>query len=619
MKRARGSLTAFATLTALAAAAIAAAALHAQGAGEGPSAPRVVRLDAIAADAGGRLITDLTPADFEVIERGESRPIESVRFVRATGAAAGGAAAEPITSVEQEQAAARTDGTRLFALFLDEYHVSPGAPAARARALLTDFIEHQLGPADLALVVKPLDSLPNLRMTRDRDALRAAIAGFEGRKGDYTPRTSFERDYIPPDPRRIDAVRTQIALSALSAIAAHIGPLNDGRKTILVVSEGFGTLPRRRGDLPLPSIDGVVRAANRSHASIYAIDPAATAPGATVADEDSAALLRTLATGTDGRAMLTAADVGAGLQRMVSDASGYYLIAFEPSRQAETGRYHPIDVRVRRAGVALRTRSGYWEPPPDAAAVLRRAETAPRLPATHASPLIRPWFGMTRADDGRTRVQFAWEPAPRVPGDRSRAAAPARAILSVRREDGTLVYEQPVAPRRGDDGDAADDGVARIAAFDLDPGRVAIEIRIEDEDAKVLDTDIRELTVGALDNRLSLGTVQVFRARSARELREIAAATDRAPAVTRQFTRAEVLLIRVPVYAPNGEAELTATLQSALGGQMREIPVTAGASPEIRTIELPLAGLAAGDYRLALLATAGSASTSDTLAFRVIP
>ena len=34
------------------------------------------------------------------------------------------------------------------------------------------------------LIVKPLDSLPNMRLTRDREAILKAIGAFEGRKGD---------------------------------------------------------------------------------------------------------------------------------------------------------------------------------------------------------------------------------------------------------------------------------------------------------------------------------------------------------------------------------------------------------------------------------------------------
>ena len=52
----------------------------------------------------------------------------------ADGSLSAGEQAIPIESGEVERKEAARDGTRLFALFLDEYHVSPGDPqSASAR------------------------------------------------------------------------------------------------------------------------------------------------------------------------------------------------------------------------------------------------------------------------------------------------------------------------------------------------------------------------------------------------------------------------------------------------------------------------------------------------------
>src|SRR5213078_2785546 len=109
----------------------------------------------------------------------------------------------------------------------------------RVREALTSFVDRDLRPRDLVAVLKPLDSLLTIRVTRDRDAVRHAIETFDGRKGDYEPRNAFERDFIAGAPARVDQVRAQVATSALNALAVHIGKLNDGRKSILLVSEGF--------------------------------------------------------------------------------------------------------------------------------------------------------------------------------------------------------------------------------------------------------------------------------------------------------------------------------------------------------------------------------------------
>src|SRR5688572_2986056 len=104
----------------------------------GPAAPDLgepilVRIDAVASDARGRVVDTLRAEDFEILEDGAPRPIESVRFVRAPGSDAAGDSGGRIVSRADEHAAAAQDGTRLIAIFLDEYHVAAGAGADRAR------------------------------------------------------------------------------------------------------------------------------------------------------------------------------------------------------------------------------------------------------------------------------------------------------------------------------------------------------------------------------------------------------------------------------------------------------------------------------------------------------
>ena len=238
-----------------------------------PAPARVVRVDVIASDARGRIVGTLKAADFDVVENGAPQALEDVRFVKVDGRDPADAELTPIRSEFEEQAEAARDGTRLFAILLDEYHVSAGANTDRAREAMTGFVDRDLGPRDLVALFKPLDSLLTIRVTRDHDLLRHAIETFEGRKGDYEPRNAFERDFIAGAPARIDQVRTQVVLSALNALVVHLGKLSDGRKAVVVVGEGLGRAARRRGLEGLPTADSVIRAANRYNVSIYAIDP----------------------------------------------------------------------------------------------------------------------------------------------------------------------------------------------------------------------------------------------------------------------------------------------------------------------------------------------------------
>src|SRR5204862_2678115 len=179
------------------------------------------------------------------------------------------------------------------------------------------FVDRELGPRDLLAVMKPLDSLFAIRLTRDRAAAHAAIDSFVGRKADYTPRNAYERDYIAGTPARIDSARNQVALSAINALAVHLGTLADRRKTLIVATEGVGRSERRRGQEYLPTLETISRSANRFNVALYPFDPRDTAAGETPGEKAEA--LSRLADETDGRAI--AGDAESGLRRAAADSS----------------------------------------------------------------------------------------------------------------------------------------------------------------------------------------------------------------------------------------------------------------------------------------------------------
>src|SRR5262249_48976076 len=128
---------------------------------------------------------------------------------------------------------------------------------------------------------------------------------------------------------------------------------------------------------------------------------------------------------TDGQ-VIAGPDVDAGLARAAREARGSYLLTYHAAHR-ENGAFHRVEVHTKRAGGRLHARAGLWAPSQDDVlreAILKRASEPPapvkyQLPR-RISPLIQPWFGLSRADDGKTLVTFVWEPAPRVPGDRVR-------------------------------------------------------------------------------------------------------------------------------------------------------------------------------------------------------
>jgi hypothetical protein len=229
--------------------------------------------------------------------------------------------------------------------------------------------------------------------------------------------------------------------------------------------------------------------------------------------------------------------------------------------------------------------------------------------------MIRPWFGETRGVDGKTRVTFVWEPAARVPGDRTRQLTPARLVLTARTPDGTVLFEGPVSPTGPATVDEPGVTPAR-AVFDTPPGRVRLRMSIEDVSEKQLDQDVRDVSVRDLRGAVVIGTPEILRARNAREFRALD--TDAAvPVASREFSRAERLLIHFRAYGPAGAPlPLSATLMGRAGSAMRPLVIAPAAAPGgENAIELPLAGLATGEYIIELKA----GEIKDRLTFRVTP
>ena len=82
--------------------------------------------------------------------------------------------------------AARED-VRLFAIFLDDYHIDKRPDITLPlRDALTKFV-NQLGPNDLVALMEPLTTLYDLKYTRSKDDLLSRIRTFEGRRGEAFP------------------------------------------------------------------------------------------------------------------------------------------------------------------------------------------------------------------------------------------------------------------------------------------------------------------------------------------------------------------------------------------------------------------------------------------------
>ena len=73
--------------------------------------------------------------------------------------------------------------------------------------------------------------------------------------------------------------------------------------------------------------------------------------------------LRELSDETGGFAVVNANDFSTAFDRIVRDNSSYYAMAYYPPSD-KAGKFHKIEVRVRRPDLRVRARQGYVTPKP---------------------------------------------------------------------------------------------------------------------------------------------------------------------------------------------------------------------------------------------------------------
>ncbi|MBI2222128.1 MAG: VWA domain-containing protein [Acidobacteria bacterium] len=641
-------------------------------AGQAPQQPifrrgvSYVSVDVIVTDNKGNPVLDLKPEDFEVTEEGKPQKVESFQVIR-VGQEAGGTVPSPIrTQADIEREAERAD-VRIFAFLLDDYHVRRGASLG-VRDPLVRFVQQQIAPTDLVGIMYPLTPVSDFALSRNRDGLANALKSFLGRKYEYEPRNEFEERYAYYPAETVEQIRNQVTLSALRALVTHLGGLREGRKAVILVSEGFSnTLPAQLAD-PVAAMPGygnpargrpgavpdsagpttrdffaqvdlmselreVYSAANRSNTAIYTLDPRGLSAfefdinegvGSNVDRQMANATrdtLYTLAGETDGRAIINRNDLDGGLRQIVRDSSAYYLLGYNSTESPADGKFHAIRVRVKRPGVQVRARKGYWAYSAEDAARITESGAAaaagtPAVPpeieralSSMAVPRSRPartWIGTMRADDGRTQVTFAWEPASAGPGSVG-GATPARISLTVVAPGGEPLFRGTVEERTA-------------ARFVVPPGPVQIRYNIEAADGRVIDSDSRELVAADyLRPQLQLSTPVLLRGRTARDLNALRADAAASPTASREFSRAERLVVRVQAYSPGDQPPaVTARLLNRTGKPMADLPMKAptGGARDFEA-ELPLAALAAGEYLVEIKASAAEGEAKELVAFRV--
>jgi VWFA-related protein len=568
----------------------------------------LVRVDVTVVDRQGEPVTTLTADDFTIEEDGEPQTVESFKFVAAHGQPPpGDDVSLEIRSPEHAAAEAARDEVRVFVIFWDEYHIGRFASAIHGRKALTTFVTSAFAPMDLVALMDPLLPVDALRFTRDRTEIADRIRKLEGRLGVYMPtRSAIEEAQL----QRRDAarVRAEVTISALKSTAVHLGSLKEGRKAIILVSEGTFAL----GLDEFYQFDELTEAANNNNTAIYTVDPRGLVG-------NSSDYLRMIAERTGAESFLSNNAPERALLQVVKDASGFYLLGYSSTRNPQDGKFHSIKVRVNRRGVTVRNRRGYWAPNPT-----ERERARAEAAATEAIPVdvtsalavlsaARPertvdlWVGVERGGDGVAAVTAAW--TTRGAGGGGQNGRAETVSITARGIGDDRVFEAPLAAGR--------------LSFPSPPGDLQLRTLIRDRDGNSVDEDTRSVTVPDYAKAaLAIGVPAVYRARTAMEARAISGdARETTPFAGREFVRTDRLFVRFGVYGTAAaDADVTAQLTNRSGTPLLPLPVIAmtdGAG--VYQIEWPLTSQARGDYLIAIEATSGEERARVLVPLRVVP
>ena len=407
----------------------------------------LVQFDAVVTDRQGRLVTDLSPEEFEVLVDGRPQQVTNLSFVSPEAgtvtqraAPSRDKSAPPTPPVPLRAGQVR----RTIALIVDDLGTSFESLVTVRRALKR-FVDEQMRPGDLVAVMQTGKGLGALQQfTTDKQLLYRAIERVRwnpaGRSG-TTAFAAIERDPLrdagnaagntpgrnrdeeeegPDAEQTLEQFREEIfTVGTLGALNFTIRGMKElpGRKSIVLFGDGLPVFDRSdmtRSSHLRERLRQLADLANRSSVVIYTMDARGLPHlGLTAADSvmpgrdprtiinagagraasyaDSQEGMRFLAEQTGGMFIHDTNDLGGGVQRVLDDQKGYYLIGFRPDesvfeRARGGARFNSFEVKVRRPGLRVRTRAGFYGVTESEARPVRRTRTE-QIVAALTSPL----------------------------------------------------------------------------------------------------------------------------------------------------------------------------------------------------------------------------------------
>ncbi len=367
----------------------------------------LVTTDVVPRDAAGRFVADLTQDSFTVIEDGVPQAIVSFSLVHGgrvfttIQAPPPAASQEGIVLPAKPRPQAADDAGRVFLIFIDDLHFEPEY-SPHVRRLVTTLAETLLHDGDIVTMVSSGPSAIEIGPTRDRKLIASAASKIRG--SGLTPAEIFrmlETSQGPTDVRD----RAQLAFYTAYNVVSSLEQVQNRRKAVLYISTGYDFDPFPEGRNSRDRIQGgrfsdplrrlidhenpyfslgrvtadidlykfmreLTLAANRTNATIYAIDPrglAGVVDAGQYVDQSewrtflqkTQSTLHVMSEATGGAAVVNDNDFAAAFKRIDAETSDYYLIGYYSTNADPSRRVRDIEVKVNRPGVTVAARQGY--------------------------------------------------------------------------------------------------------------------------------------------------------------------------------------------------------------------------------------------------------------------
>ncbi|SPE41505.1 conserved exported hypothetical protein [Candidatus Sulfopaludibacter sp. SbA3] len=359
----------------------------------------LVQLDATVTDSQGRPVSDLKAEDFQILQDNKPQVITNFSYINL----------RPASSDSARTRVAATKGSkvgtpppppaklsmdkvvRTIALVVDDLGLSFES-TVYVRNALKKFVDQEMQPGDLVAILRTGAGIGALQsFTADKRQLYAAIDRVKYNAIGRVGVSSFEPlGSIGGGDGGAMAERASIMTAGtMAAINYVVGGLREvpGRKSVVLFSENLKLFNADGMDQRvMDEVRRLTDAANRASVVIYSIDPRGLQTySLTAADDTRGMTARQIArvpmqraaevfNSQDGMVLLASQtgglflhdnnDISGQLHKVMQDAAGYYLIGYHPDAStfnAKTGqpKYHSIKVKLKRAGLTVRSRNGF--------------------------------------------------------------------------------------------------------------------------------------------------------------------------------------------------------------------------------------------------------------------